>query len=111
MEENTGEQEKKQYEWLKPWQFKPGQSGNPKGLAKGTKSLKVFARQMLQDMTDDEKIEYLKGMDKDKIWEMGEGKPKQDMEVSGNLNISKVLDEIENGQTTDNKGVEIKESL
>jgi hypothetical protein len=88
--DDTNDQDKKQYEWLKPWQFKPGQSGNPKGLPKGTKSLKTFAREMLQNMTDKEKIEYLKGIDKDKIWEMGEGKPKQDLEMSGEL-TSKVI--------------------
>ena len=93
--DDTSEQDKKQYEWLKPWQFKPGQSGNPKGLPKGTKSLKVFAREMIQDMTDEEKVEYLKGIDKDKIWEMAEGKAKQDTEidlsVSGPISIK--LDE------------------
>ena len=34
---------------------------------------------MLRDMTDEEKLEYLRGLPKDKVWEMGEGKAKQDM--------------------------------
>ena len=80
-EEDTGEQNKKQdYAWLKPWQYKPGQSGNPNGLPKGSKSLKQFAQEKLRNMTDEEKEMYLEGLDKDKIWEMAEGKAKQDIE-------------------------------
>ena len=84
-EELAGEQLENQprrnpAEHLKPWQFQPGKSGNPLGKPKGTKSLKTYAQEMLRDMTDEQKLEYLKGLDKDKIWEMGEGKPKQDIE-------------------------------
>ena len=89
-EEDTAQQGKKQYDHLKPWQFKPGISGNPAGKKPGTKSLKTYAQEMLRDMTDEEKLEYLKGLDKDKIWEMGEGKPKQDMELSGEV-TSKIV--------------------
>jgi hypothetical protein len=32
-------------------------------------------------MTEDEREEYLEGLDKKVIWEMAEGKPKQDLEV------------------------------
>ena len=78
---NTKVQRKYQRgENLKPWQFKPGQSGNPGGKPKGTKSLKTYAIEMLRDMTDEQKLQYLRGLDKDKIWEMGEGKPKQDID-------------------------------
>lgn len=74
----------------KPWLFKPGQSGNPAGRPKGTKSLKTYVKEMLQDMTDEDKLEFLKGVDKKTLWEMAEGKPKQDMEVSGEL-TSKII--------------------
>ena len=84
-EENTGEQLKRQdYNWLRPWQFQPGRSGNPSGMKKGTKSLKTYAMEMLRDMTDEEKLEYLKGLDKEKIWEMGEGKAR----IDGGLELS-----------------------
>ncbi len=85
--ENTQDQSTNRHptEHLKPWQFKPGQSGNPGGRPKGTKSLKQFAQEMLRDMSDEEKLQYLKGLDKDKIWEMGEGKPKADVELSGEV--------------------------
>ena len=83
MENNTQEQLQKQSaEHLKPWQFKPGQSGNPGGRAKGSKSLKTFAREYLESLNDEEKLEFLKGMDKIDIFKMAEGNPKQDTDVT-----------------------------
>ena len=66
----------------RPWLFQPGKSGNPGGRPKGSKSLKTYVQEMLRDMNDEEKLEYLKGLPKDKIWEMGEGKAKQDIEAN-----------------------------
>lgn len=74
----------------RPWLFKPGQSGNPAGRPKGTVSLKTFAKKYIQELSDEEKMEFIKGMDKKDIWEMSEGKAKQDLEVSGEL-TSKVI--------------------
>lgn len=75
--------------WLAPYQFKKGQSGNPGGRKPG-KSLKEYAKEMIASMTDEERQEYLHGIDKKTIWEMSEGKPKQDFE--GNVIVeSKVI--------------------
>lgn len=74
----------------RPWLFKPGVSGNPGGRPKGSKSLKTYAKEYLLSLTDEEKLEYMKGMDKRVIWEMSEGKAKQDLELSGEL-TSKVI--------------------
>lgn len=63
---------------LAPWQFKKGQSGNPKGRVVG-KSVKERAQAMLRSMTDEEFEEFLHGIDKRTVWEMAEGKPKQDI--------------------------------
>lgn len=41
-------------------------------------------------LSDEEKMEYMAAMDKKVIWEMAEGKPKQDVEMSGEM-ISKVV--------------------
>lgn len=84
-EEITGKQSNNRPLNNRPWLFQPGQSGNPSGRPKGSKSLKTFVQEMLRDMSDEEKVIYLKGMSKDKIWEMGEGKPKQDSELDINV--------------------------
>lgn len=74
----------------RPWLFKKGQSGNPAGRPKGSKSLKSYVKDMLQNMNDEEKLDFLQGIDKKTIWEMGESKPKQDVEMSGEV-TSKVI--------------------
>ena len=73
----------------KPWLWKKGQSGNIMGRPKG-KTMKEYARQYLERMTDEERDEWLEGIDKDKIWEMSEGKAKQDLDIQGEM-ISKVI--------------------
>lgn len=59
---------------LQPHLYKKGQSGNPKGRPKGSISLKQYAKKMLEQMTPEEREEYLQGLDKKFIWEMAEGK-------------------------------------
>ena len=74
----------------RPWLYKKGQSGNPKGRPPGVKSLKQYVREKLLAMTEEEREEYLEGVDKRVVWEMAEGKAKQDVEVSGEL-TSKII--------------------
>lgn len=76
MDNNSQEQNKKQYDWLKGYQFVKGQSGNPGGRPKGSKSLKTFAREYFESLPDDEKIEFLKTIPNAlDVWKMGEGNP------------------------------------
>ncbi len=93
MEEDfTQEQHKisKQPEHLKKFSFKKGQSGNPGGRPVGSKSMKTFAREYLEQMDDDERVEFLNAMDPKIVWEMSEGKAKQDLDVQGEI-VSKVI--------------------
>lgn len=79
---------------LQPYIWKKGQSGNPNGRPKG-KTLKEFAREYLENLPDDEKVEYLASLPTEIVWKMAEGNPKQDTELHGNLTISDVLDSLE----------------
>ena len=78
----------------KPWLFKKGVSGNPMGRPPG-RSLKDRAKAYLAGLSDEEAIEFWEGLPKELVWKMAEGNPKQDNELTGNLTISQVLDNLE----------------
>lgn len=67
--------------WLAPYQFKKGQSGNPSGRPKGM-SLKEWAKNYLETLTDEERLEYLEGLNKGTVWKMAEGLPSQHTDVT-----------------------------
>jgi succinate dehydrogenase flavin-adding protein (antitoxin of CptAB toxin-antitoxin module) len=93
-EEITTEQHKnsKVPPQLLPHVFKKGQSGNPSGKPKGTISLKKFAQKYIQELSEEEKLEFLEGIPKKDIWEMAEGKAKQDTELSIPQGLNIVFD-------------------
>lgn len=104
-EETVKEHKKQNYDWLKQYQFQKGQSGNPNGAPKG-KRLKTFALELLEKMNDEDKAKFLKTLDSKTIWEMAEGKAKQETELRGELTISQVLDNLENGPKASEQEVE-----
>lgn len=88
--ENTEQQHKKQYDWLKGYQFVKGQSGNPEGRKPG-KSLKTFAREYLESLPDDQKVEYLKTLPTEIVWKMAEGNPQNDMTSDGQAIVMNIV--------------------
>ena len=81
---------KRNYDWLIPYQFKIGNNANPGGRPKGSKSLKTYAREYLESLPDEEKVDYLNSLDRDFIWRMAEGQPKQDMDLNAEV-VKKVI--------------------
>lgn len=88
--EQPQEQTKEQTTNSRPWLYKKGQSGNPGGRPVGRKSLKMWVKERLESMTDEEREEFIVGMPKENIWKMGEGNPKQDTDMNASIKIINV---------------------
>lgn len=106
--QNTAIQHKRQYDWLKQYQFQKGQSGNPSG--KNGKSAKQFAREMLLSMADENKAEFLKTLDPEIVWRMAEGNP-HNTDTVVTMTISDVLKDLEDGNKAIRQNLENEQSL
>lgn len=68
----------------RPWLYKKGQSGNPGGRPVGSKSMKTWIKEKFAMMTEDERENFLEGLNKDVIWKMGEGNPESTTDITSN---------------------------
>lgn len=90
--ENTGNKQKVDKRKSLPQLFKPGQSGNPNGRPPGSISIITRVKQIFQE--NPKQFEsFVRGYVKDErnrkhIVEMIDGKAKQEVDLSGNLNLS-----------------------
>lgn len=69
-----------------PYMWKKGQSGNPAGRPKG-KTMKEYARELLECQTDEERQEFLHGIPKHDIWKMAEGNPTSELTGKGGKDL------------------------
>lgn len=91
---------------LQPYMYKKGQSGNPNGRPEGI-SLKEYARKKFRLMTDEEREEFLEGIDKKTIWEMAEDKAKQGTDITtGGEKLQSVLVKFIDESNRDSTGVQ-----
>lgn len=95
----------------RPWLFKKGQSGNPGGRPKGTKSLKERAREYLAGLSDEEAYEYFDGLNKLDVWKMAEGMPQTNTDITtGGEKIIPLLNYVQNRDNdSDTKDTEPKQ--
>ena len=77
MEEDSEQTPENRYSKVPPqlrkYVFKTG--NNAGGRTKGSKSLKTYAREYLEGMTEEERVEYLNSLNPDFVWRMAEGQP------------------------------------
>lgn len=61
--------------------YEKGVSGNPAGRPPG-KSLKEFWKERFANMSDEEKAEFSKKVAPELLWQMAEGRPRQDTDLT-----------------------------
>ena len=103
--ETAQEQHKKQrFDYLREYRWQKGQSGNPGGRPKGAKSMKTWAREFLESMSEDARVEFMESLDPDLVWKMAEGNPHNNTDItSGGEALQPILVKFIDGESEDNK--------
>jgi hypothetical protein len=78
MEQNEAQEQPNK----RPWMYKKGQSGNPGGRTKGSKSMKTYIAERLAVLSEDKREEFLDGLSKEVIWKMAEGAPSTQTDIT-----------------------------
>ena len=78
---DSDKQAKNKVDYIRPYMWKKGQSGNILGRPKG-KTLKEWTKDYLERMTDEERDEFMEGIPKDMIWKMAEGNPQTNTDIT-----------------------------
>lgn len=81
METELDNQSKNKVDAIRPYMWKKGQSGNVLGRPKG-KTMKEWAKEYMERMTDEERDEFMEGIPKEIIWKMAEGNPENKTDVT-----------------------------
>ena len=96
-DELAGEQQENSYDkvpkQLRKYVFKKGQSGNPDGMKGKGKTMKQYSAEYLASMSEEDRLEFLNSIEHRTIWEMAEGKAKQDIAVEGEIDMLIKIDE------------------
>jgi len=101
---------KQKYEWLREYQWKEGESGNPAGRPKNSFSIKDLVRQHLKKNPDDliDFVRHFIEENRDLAWQMLEGRPQTDITSGGDkINPIPIIDVSKNN--SNNKDNKVKE--
>lgn len=80
-----------------------GVSGNVMGRPKG-KTMKEWARDYLERLTDEERDEFMEGIPKEIIWKMSEGNPATNTDITSGGKPIPLLNALRNNDSNKETG-------